>query len=120
MKLLVKGIGQLVSVCEGQNFLAGKEMANIKIKDGCLAVAVDNNGKIAMVGTQKEVNFKDIWNEQKSNIDEQIKLFLQLSLARLGHRVVFPHLHKMQLTVDTNAKLQQDRTFFKVKLYSEE
>jgi len=55
MKLLVKGIGQLVSVCEGQNFLAGKEMANIKIKDGCLAVAVDNNGKIAMVGTQKEV-----------------------------------------------------------------
>ena len=92
MKLLVKGIGQLVSVCEGQNFLAGKEMANIKIKDGCLAVAVDNNGKIAMVGTQKEVNeygFKDIWNEQKSNIDEQIKLFLQFSLARLGHRVVF-------------------------------
>merc|ERR1712198_512864 len=55
MKLLVKGIGQLVSVSEGQNFLAGKEMANIKIKDGCLAVAVDNNGKIAMVGTQKEV-----------------------------------------------------------------
>ena len=96
MKLLVKGIGQLVSVCEGQNFLAGKEMANIKIKDGCLAVAVDNNGKIAMVGTQKEVNensFKDIWNEQKSNIEEdsifrQIKLFLQLSVTRLGHRVV--------------------------------
>ena len=55
MKLLVKGIGQLVTVCDGERFLAGSEMSNIKIKDGCQAVAVDNSGKIAMIGSQKEV-----------------------------------------------------------------
>ena len=55
MKLLVKGIGQLVTVCEGKQFLSGSDMSNIKIKDGCLAVAVDNSGKIAMIGSQTEV-----------------------------------------------------------------
>ena len=55
MKLLVKGIGQLVTVSEGQLYLAGDDMANVKVRDGCLAVAVDNDGRIAMVGSQKEV-----------------------------------------------------------------
>ena len=41
MKLLVKGIGQLVTVCEGRRFLAGKDMADITVRSGCLAVAVD-------------------------------------------------------------------------------
>ena len=31
MKLLVKGIGQLVTVAEGASYLAGKDMANIKV-----------------------------------------------------------------------------------------
>jgi len=55
MKLLVKGIGQLVSVAEGQAFLTGKDMTNIKIKQGKHAIAVDDEGKIAMVGLQEEV-----------------------------------------------------------------
>jgi len=62
MKLLVKGIGQLVIVSEGCKFLAGKEMANIKVLEGHLALAVDNNGKISMVGPQKEVTEK--YNER--------------------------------------------------------
>eukprot|EP00092_Neocalanus_flemingeri_P018092 GFUD01019581.1.p1 GENE.GFUD01019581.1~~GFUD01019581.1.p1 ORF type:complete len:420 (-),score=125.05 GFUD01019581.1:259-1518(-) len=67
MKLLVKGIGQLVTVSEGTRFLAGKDMSNIKVRDGCLAVAVDNEGKIAMVGSQKEVT--EMYNEKTfSNI----------------------------------------------------
>ena len=53
MKLLVKGIGQLVTVCEGRRFLAGKDMANITVRSGCLAVAVDLQGNIAMVGTEE-------------------------------------------------------------------
>ena len=55
MKLLVKGIGQLVTVCEGRRFLAGKEMADITVRSGCLAVAVDLQGNIAMVGSEGEV-----------------------------------------------------------------
>ena len=55
MKLLVKGIGQLVTVAEGATFLAGADMANIRVREGCLAVAVDAEGNIAMVGDQEEV-----------------------------------------------------------------
>ena len=55
MKLLVKGIGQLVTVAEGATFLAGADMANIRVREGCLAVAVDGEGNIAMVGDQEEV-----------------------------------------------------------------
>ena len=55
MKLLVKGIGQLVTVTEGQRFLAGPDMANIKLREGSLAVAVDNEGRIAMIGSEAEV-----------------------------------------------------------------
>lgn len=66
MKLLVKGIGQLVVVSEGKKYLAGKEMSNIKVMNGessgNLAVAVDSNGKIAMVGTEKEVG--NVYAEQ--------------------------------------------------------
>ena len=54
--MLVKDIGQLVSVAEGQAFLTGKDMTNIKIKQGKHAVAVDDEGKIAMVGLQEEVS----------------------------------------------------------------
>ena len=64
MKLLVKGIGQLVTVCEGRRFLAGKDMANITVRSGCLAVAVDLQGNIAMVGTEGEVHilFSQLYN----------------------------------------------------------
>jgi len=63
MKLLVKGIGQLVSVTEnGQQYLAGSDMANVKVRNGCLAIAVDDEGKIAMLGSQKEVTEK--YNEK--------------------------------------------------------
>lgn len=58
MKLLVKGIGQLVTVAEGASYLAGKDMANIKVREagaGPLAVAVGQDGLIAMVGDQKQV-----------------------------------------------------------------
>ena len=55
MKLLVKGIGQLVTVTEGQRFLAGQDMANIQVREGCLALAVDTGGRIAMIGSQAEV-----------------------------------------------------------------
>ena len=55
MKLLVKGIGQLVTVTEGRRFLAGAEMANITIREGRLALAVDNRGRIAMIGSEDEV-----------------------------------------------------------------
>ena len=55
MKLLVKGIGQLVTVTEGQRFLAGADMANITLREGSLALAVDNEGKIAMIGREDEV-----------------------------------------------------------------
>ena len=55
MKLLIKEIGQLVTVVEGTRFLAGKDMSSIKVREGCLAVAVSDDGKIAMVGHQKEV-----------------------------------------------------------------
>lgn len=55
MKLLIKDIGQLVTVVEGTRFLAGKDMSTIKVRDGCLAVAVDDDGRIAMIGTQDEV-----------------------------------------------------------------
>jgi len=55
MKLLVKDIGELVTVCQGRRFLAGKDMANITVSNGCLAVAVDQQGNIAMVGPQQEV-----------------------------------------------------------------
>ena len=55
MKLLVKGIGQLVTVAEGATFLAGSDMATIRVREGCLAVAVDEEGNIAMVGDQEEV-----------------------------------------------------------------
>jgi len=55
MKLLIKDIGQLVTVVEGTRFLAGKDMSSIKVREGCLAVAVSDDGKIAMVGPQKEV-----------------------------------------------------------------
>ena len=40
---------------EGTRFLAGKDMSSIKVREGCLAVAVDDEGKIAMVGSQAEV-----------------------------------------------------------------
>jgi len=63
MKLLVKNIGQLVTVCDGgKQFLAGKDMANIKIQEGCLAIAVNDDGKIAMVGLQREVT--DTYHEK--------------------------------------------------------
>jgi len=62
MKLLIKGIGQLVTVAEGTKFLAGKDMSTIKVREGCLAVAVDDQGKIAMIGSQKEVTEK--YNEK--------------------------------------------------------
>jgi len=62
MKLLIKGIGQLVTVAEGTKFLAGKDMSTIKVREGCLAVAVDDEGKIAMIGSQKEVTEK--YNEK--------------------------------------------------------
>ena len=55
MKLLVKEIGQLVTVCEGKRFLAGRDMANITVRKGPLALAVDDQGKIAMVGREEEV-----------------------------------------------------------------
>ena len=55
MKLLVKGIGQLVTVTEGKRFLAGPDMANITLREGCLALAVDNEGRIAMIGSEAEV-----------------------------------------------------------------
>merc|ERR1711962_1637732 len=60
MRLLVKNIGQLVTVVEGEEVcLAGKDMGQIKVREGGakepLAVAVDANGLIAMVGTQKQV-----------------------------------------------------------------
>ena len=55
MKLLVKGIGQLVTVTEGKRFLAGADMANITLREGCLALAVDNEGRIAMIGSEAEV-----------------------------------------------------------------
>ena len=35
---------------------AGKDMANITVRSGCLAVAVDVKGNIAMVGTEAEVS----------------------------------------------------------------
>jgi len=62
MKILIKGIGQLVTVAEGTKFLAGKDMSTIKVREGCLAVAVDDEGKIAMIGSQKEVTEK--YNEK--------------------------------------------------------
>lgn len=62
MKLLIKGIGQLVTVTEGSKFLAGNDMSSIKVREGCLAVAVDDAGKIAMVGSEKEVTAK--YNEK--------------------------------------------------------
>ena len=55
MKLLVKGIGQLVTVTEGKRFLAGPDMANITLREGCLALAVNNEGRIAMIGSEAEV-----------------------------------------------------------------
>ena len=58
MKLLIKGIGQLVTVTEGSKFLAGNDMSSIKVREGCLAVAVDDAGKIAMVGSEKEVRLR--------------------------------------------------------------
>jgi len=66
MKLLVKNIGQLVTVVEGGEVcLAGKGMGQIKVREGNaeqpLALAVDDDGLIAMVDTQKQVleRFKD-------------------------------------------------------------
>jgi len=55
MKLLVKGIGQLVTVTEGKRFLAGPDMSNITVREGRLSLAVDNEGKIAMIGSETEV-----------------------------------------------------------------
>ena len=37
-------------------------MANVKVRNGCLAIAVDDEGKIAMLGSQKEVTEK--YNEK--------------------------------------------------------
>jgi len=66
MKLLVKNIGQLVTVVEGKEVcLAGKGMSQIKVREGNadqpLAVAVDDDGLLAMVDCQKQVleRFKD-------------------------------------------------------------
>jgi len=66
MKLLVKNIGQLVTVVEGGEVcLAGKAMSQIKVREGNaeqpLALAVDDDGLIAMLDTQKQVleRFKD-------------------------------------------------------------
>jgi len=66
MKLLVKNIGQLVTVVEGGEVcLAGKGMGQIKVREGNaeqpLALAVDDDGLIAMVDGQKQVleRFKD-------------------------------------------------------------
>ena len=56
MKLLVKDIGTLVTVCQGRTFLAGPDMANISVRTGCLALAVDDQGHIAMLGSQEEVD----------------------------------------------------------------
>ena len=58
MKLLVKDIGTLVTVCQGRTFLAGPDMANISVRTGCLALAVDDQGHIAMLGSQEEVDLK--------------------------------------------------------------
>ena len=44
-----------MTVVEGAKFLAGKDMSSIKVREGCLAVAVSEDGKIAMIGPQKEV-----------------------------------------------------------------
>lgn len=59
MKLLVTNIGQLVTVTEGKPFLAGAAMGDIKTMDGGgkdkFAVAVGDDGLIAMVGTQEQV-----------------------------------------------------------------
>merc|ERR1719483_2776 len=38
------------------------DMSTIKVREGCLAVAVDDEGKIAMIGSQKEVTEK--YNEK--------------------------------------------------------
>ena len=42
--------------------LAGSDMANVKVRNGCLAIAVDDEGKIAMLGSQKKVTEK--YNEK--------------------------------------------------------
>ena len=87
MKLLVKNIGQLVSVCDGKQFLAGKDMANIKISDGCLAIAVDDDGKIAMVGSQQEVTEK--YNEKMFSkvLDAGGKAVLPGKLTTSGYAI---------------------------------
>ena len=71
MKLLVKEIGQLVTVCEGKRFLAGAEMANITVRTGCLALAVDDLGKIAMVGSENLGRKHRSWERAAHNRERE-------------------------------------------------
>jgi len=71
MKLLLRNIGQLVTVCESKSFLAGKEMNNIQVLEGKFAVAIGNDGRIAAFGTEEKVTDQFSINQFTKVVDAQ-------------------------------------------------
>jgi len=66
---LVRNIGQLVTVCQGRDYLPGKEMNNIQVIEGKLAVAVGADGKITAFGPEEQVMEKFDVKSFKTVID---------------------------------------------------
>ena len=61
-------------------------MANITVRSGCLAVALDLEGNIAMVGTEEEVTFLSPLPNYHYNLSDIIPLTFYYNVSL--HKVI--------------------------------